>query len=182
MNSKQLYLGWVRTNYPALYYKALQATFGQSSGLGGLGDDLTDSISSPQLSTVGIDAATTLDSDTVNAINAATSASQSANSNTQGGGTDFWSGLTSAIANLAPTIVQTQAAENLLRINSQRAANGQSLYTSNGQLVSSSMLSPTSASIQQMEAALAGSSWTPLLLIGGIALVAAIALGGGKHG
>jgi hypothetical protein len=177
MNSKQTYLAWVRTRYPKLYWQALTKTFNPKSGLSGLGDDLTDSIS-PDLSVIDASDTGDLDvtSDVTDAVNSAYNATLSPQSTTQGGTTDFFTGLANAINSIAPTVVQTEAAQNLLQINTQRAQLGLPLYSSNGQVVTSSMLSPTSASIAQMEAALSGSGgMLPLLLIGGGLLLFAMA-------
>lgn len=181
MNSKQTYLALVRTQYPKLYYAALQRVFGGSSGMGGLGDDLTDSINAsgwaPDLSSID----TSVSSDVSDSINSAYNASISPSSSTQGGSTDWFGQLANAITTIAPTVVQTEAAQNLLNINTQRAQAGLPLYTSQGQIVTGSMLSPTSSSVAQMEAALAGGG-TSILLIGGLALVAVLLLSaGGGH-
>lgn len=174
MNSKQTYLALVRTQYPRLYYAALQRVFGGNSGMGGLGDDLTDSISAsgwaPDLSSID----TSVSSDVSDSINSAYNASISPSSSTQGGSTDWFGQLANAITTIAPTVVQTEAAQNLLNINTQRAQAGLPLYTSQGQIVTGSMLSPTSASIAQMEASLSGSGGTLLLL--GLAAVLGIVL------
>lgn len=172
MNPKQTYLALVRTQYPKLYYAALQRVFSNRANLGGLGDDLTASITPDLVSVDDLtsDLDTGVSSDVSDSINAAYNATQSPASTTQGGGTDYFSALANAITSIAPAVVQTQAAENLLSINTQRAAQGLAPLTSNGQIVTSSMLSPTSATVAQMEAALAGGGGS-LLLIGGIALV-----------
>lgn len=178
MNPKQTYLALVRTQYPKLYYAALHRVFGKNGGnLGGLGDDLTDSITPDLTSSDDLisDLDTGVSSDVSDSINSAYNASVSPASTTQGGSTDFFGALANAITSIAPTVVQTQAAENLLAINTQRAQQGLPPLTQNGQLVTSSMLSPTSASLAQMEAALAGNSGS-LLLIGGIALVGIVLL------
>ena len=177
MNSKQTYLALVRTQYPRLYYAALQRVFGGNSGMGGLGDDLTASISPDLTSTEDLTASldTSVSSDVSNSINTAYNAAVSPDSSTQGGSTDYFGQIANAITQIAPTVVQTQAAESLLQINTARAQAGLPLYTSQGQVVTGSMLSPTSASIAQMEAALAGGG-SSLLLIGGIAVVAFLLL------
>jgi hypothetical protein len=175
MTPRQLYLGYVRTYHPQVYYAALKNVFGRKAGLAGLGDDLTDSISPtvPDLTDVSI---TTPDisSDTTDAVNSAYNATLSSSSTTNGGNTDFFTSLANGIAAVAPTIVQTQAAENLLQINTQRAQMGLPPLTANGVPLTGSMLSPTSASIAQMEAALAGGAggFLPILLIGGVAVLA----------
>lgn len=175
MNARQLYLGWVRTAHPALYGRALVSVFGKGGGLSGLGDDLTSSISAPDLvssddiisgvSDIGVT------SDVSDAINTAYNSTVASPSTSSG---DFFSSLANAISSIAPTVVQTQAAENLLQINTQRAAQGLAPLTANGIPVTSSMLSPTSATLAQMEAALSGSSGfiLPLLLVGGVVVLA----------
>jgi hypothetical protein len=178
MNPKQTYLALVRTQYPRLYYAALQRVFSPRSNLGGLGDDLTATITPDLVSSDDLSAdVPDISSDVTDSINAAYNASQSASSTTQGGSTDYFSAIANAISSLAPTVVQTQAAENLLNINTQRAAQGLPPLTANGQIVTSSMLSPTSATLAQMEAALSGSGGS-VLLIGGAVLLAVILLSG----
>lgn len=188
MNAKQTYLAWVRTTQPAVYYSALRAVFSPNkAGLGGLGDDLTDSIAasetSPSLvSTSDLsDIDTSISSDVSDSINNAYTASISPASTTQGGSTDFFGALANAITAVAPTVVQTQAAENLLAINTARAQQGLPPLTANGVPVTGSMLSPTSATVAQMEAALSGGSLMPILLIGGLAVLA-LALTGRSRG
>ena len=181
MNPKQTYLAMVRTNYPKLYYAAINSVFGRNANLGSLGDDLTDSITPDLISSDSLTADTPDISDsTTDAINSAYNASISSSSSTQGGGTDYFSQIANAITSIAPTVVQTQAAENLLSINTQRAQQGLPPLTANGQLVTSSMLSPTNATIAQMEAALAGGGGS-FLIIGGLALVAVLLLSGNRR-
>lgn len=157
MNSKQLYLGWVRTNHPQLYYAAIRRVFGgPAAGLSGLGDDLLSSIDTGSVDT-------SISSDVTNAVNSAAATAQSDTS------TDWFGQLADAITQIAPSVVQTEAQQNLLAINTQRAKLGLPLYSSNGQVVSGSMLAPTSASVQQMEAALTGGG--PWVLLGGLALL-----------
>jgi hypothetical protein len=177
MNARQTYLAWVRTTQPKLYWSALMRTFGNNSNLGGLGDDLTSSVT-PDLSVVDTTGALDLSpsSDVTDAVNSAYNATLTPSSSGSG---DVFSSLANAITSIAPTIVQTQAAENLLQINTQRAAQGLAPLSANGVPVTGSMLSPTSASIAQMEAALSGSgSWLPLALIGGLALVGVAMMSG----
>lgn len=184
MTPKQTYLAWVRTTHPALYFKAVQAVFGKKNGnMGGLGDDLTDSITfSPDLtSTDDLTDISDIDtsSDVTSAVNTAYNATQSSSSSTNGGGTDFFSSLANAITAVAPTVVQTQAAENLLAVNTARAQQGLPPLSANGVPVTGSMLSPTSATIAQMEAALgAGGGILPILLIGGVGLLAFMMVSG----
>lgn len=185
MTPKQTYLAWVRTTQPQVYFKAIQAVFGKKNGsLGGLGDDLTDSITfSPDLTSTDnltdISDVTDPTSDVTNAVNNAYNATQSSASTTNGGSTDFFTGLANAITAVAPTVVQTQAAENLLAINTARAQQGLPPLTANGVPVTGSMLSPTSATIAQMEAALgAGGGLLPILLIGGVGLLAFVMVSG----
>lgn len=169
MNPKQTYLAWVRSTHPSLYWRAVANVFSSRSGMGGLGDDLTDSIS-PDFSVVTTPSDIGLTQEASDAINAATITAQTQTN------TDWFGQLANAITQLAPTVVNTQAAENLLAINSQRARQGLPLYTQNGQLVTSQMLSPTSSSVAAMEAALSGSSSLvlPILLVGGVILAASI--------
>jgi hypothetical protein len=177
VNAKQTYLAWVRTMHPQVYYQALAQVFHRNGNLGGLGDDLTDSISAftPDLSDTGsID--TSVSSDVSDAINNAYSATQSPDSSTQGGSTDWFGSLASAISNISSTALQTQAAQNLLKINTTRAQQGLPPLTANGIPVTGAMLSPTSATVAQMEAALAGSGGVllPLLIGGGLLLAYAM--------
>jgi hypothetical protein len=168
MNPKQTYLAWVRTAYPSLYWRAVTRTFSPQSGMSGLGDDLTDSITVDPSSVSTSITLPGVDQQTIDAINAANSTTQSNTS------TDWFGQLANAITSIAPTVIQTQAAENLLQINSQRAAQGLPPLTANGVPVTGSMLSPTSASVAQMEAALAGGSGS-LLLIAGVGLLLLLA-------
>lgn len=157
MNSKQLYLGWVRTNHPKLYYAAIRRVFGGSaSGLSGLGDDLVSSIDTGSVDT-------SISGDVTNAINSAAATAQSDTS------TNWFGQLADAITSIAPTVVQTEAQQNLLAINTQRARMGLPLYASNGSVVTGSQLAPTSQTVQQMEAALAGGG--PWVFLGGLALL-----------
>lgn len=179
MNAKQTYLALVRTQYPALYYRALQSVFGKNVGMGSLGDDLTDSISSTGFMP-SLDDISSVSSDVSDAVNSAYNATLSPTSNTQGGSTDWFGQLANAITTIAPTVVQTEAAQNLLNINTQRARAGLPLYTSQGQIVTGSMLSPTSSSIAQMEAALAGGG-SSLYLVVGLGVAAFLLLTSGSH-
>ena len=181
MNPKQTYLALVRTQYPRLYYAAIQSVFSPRANLGGLGDDLTATITPDLVSADDLSADTPdISSDVTDSINAAYNASLSPSSTTQGGSTDYFSAIANAITSIAPTVVQTQAAENLLSINTQRAQQGLPPLTANGQIVTSSMLSPTSATVAQMEAALAGGSGG-LLLIGGLVLVGLLVMNSGRR-
>lgn len=49
MDHKQLYLAWVRTNYPTVYMQALRKITGKSRSLGGLTDNLMDVAFSPDV-------------------------------------------------------------------------------------------------------------------------------------
>lgn len=181
MNAKQLYLGWVRTYYPKAYGAALVQTFGKGRGLMGLGDDLIAPIAnfSPDLTSTADLTSSVSDvgvtSDVSDAINNAYNATVASPASSSSSG-DWFSSLANAISSVAPAVVQTQAAENLLQINTQRAAQGLPPLTANGVPVTSSMLSPTNATVAQLEAALAGGGVMPILLIGGVALVAVLAM------
>jgi len=169
MNPKQMYLAWVRSYYPTLYYNALNQTFGKGSGLAGLGDDLTDSIDpTASIAAIGIG------QDTSDAIDSAYNAAQQDSTNS-------WDALANAITSTANSVVQTQAAEQLLQVNANRARLGLPLYTSNGQTVTPQMLVPGSATVAQMEAALSGSG--SLWLLAAVAAVFGVYLlsQGGSH-
>lgn len=168
MNSKQTYLAWVRTQHPRLYYAALRRVFGgPAAGLSGLGDDLLSAVDTGTIDT-GVS------SDVTDAVNAAANAAQS------NSGTDWFGQLADAITQIAPTVVQTQAQQNLLAINTQRAKAGLPLYSSNGQVVTGSMLAPTSQTVQQMEAALSGGA--PWMLLAGLGILAGAFFLTGRRG
>lgn len=174
MNSKQLYLGWVRTQHPKLYYNALVSTFGRNRGMGSLGDDLTTSITPDLVSADQLTSDITdvpVSSDVTDSVNAAYNASMASSSSSSG----WFDSLANAISSLGSTVVQTQAQQNLLAINTQRARQGLPPLTANGVPVTGSMLSPTSSTVARMEAALSGGT-IPLLLIGGLGLAAVLML------
>lgn len=111
MNSKAVFLKWVRQNHPPVYAAAVRKAV-QKNTLGGLGDDL--------ISDVSVDTSSYQVPDSVNnAIDAASTSSSSASD---------WSGLLDSIAGavttVAPAIVQTQAQLATIQTNQQRAAAG----------------------------------------------------------
>lgn len=51
MDQRQLYLAWVRTNYPTIYMQALRKITGKTRSLGGLTDEMLDVAFSPDVAT-----------------------------------------------------------------------------------------------------------------------------------
>lgn len=166
MNAKGLYLAWVRTHYPKVYSAALAKTFNpRGAGLGGLGDDLTDSVLQPiTVSSSILVPDTSVDSSTAAAINAA-----NADPGTSWG--SFFNSLTNAISGIGQTVVNTQAQQNLLSVNTQRARVGLPPLNANGVPITAMQIAGTqSPSLQQMEANLAQAGMWPWLIGGGLAL------------
>lgn len=167
MNAKQLYLGYVRTAHPKLYWMAVsQMLRGPKAGLAGLGDDLTSSITPVSIDT------STLDVGGTEATQAAIDAANQTPSSDSSWG-DFFNNLTNAITTLAPTVINAQAQENLLKTNTALIQAGKPPVTANGIPVTAQMLAPTNQTLAQFEANLAqNSSWIlPVALIGGLAFV-----------
>ncbi len=168
MNNKQLYLGWLRTYAPVVYTRALKLAANPNANLAGLGDDLTSGLQSV---TVDTGDSTISDADAAAISDAVTSSGSS--------WSDFFDSLASAVGTVAPAIVQTQAQENLLAVNTQRAQQGLPPLTANGVPVTANALAPTSASLAALEASMSG-GLTPILLIGGLGLLAVVLLAGRK--
>lgn len=168
MQARTAYLAWVRSAYPRVYWSAMKAVFTpQKTGMGGLGDDLTESIS-PDL-TAGSD----ISSDTTDAINAAYSATVSPSSGSDTAG--MFTSIANAISSIGQSVVQTQAEQNLLSINTQRARQGLPPLSANGLPISAAGLVPTNQTLAQIEASLGGSTGTTLLMVG-LAAVAGFAI------
>lgn len=176
MNSRQLYLAWVRSTFPTVYTGALTRVLSPKAGLSGLGDDLTASILTPadiQSTTVtGSDISDQLSPDVSVAID---QANQTGASSSAWG--DFFNNLSSAISSVGSAVIQTQAQSNLLQINTQRAQQVPPLPPLNqyGVPITAQQLAPTSASIAQFEANLASATspllWMALAAIGGVVLL-----------
>lgn len=167
MNAKQTYLAWVRQTHPQVYWTALRRVLTPASGLSGLGDDLTATVN-PNLATVSIDTSGVSD------IPSDISASIDQANQSQGSSSD-WSSFFNAVANsissIGSTVVQTQAQQNLLQINTQRAKQGLAPLTASGVPVTT--LAPTSSSVAQFEANLSQSmGWLlPALGVGAVAVL-----------
>lgn len=172
MNAKELYLAWLRTNHPNVYARALGKVFSpRSAGLGGLGDDLAMSVIQP----VDVNSDVSLDP----SVGAAIDAANSSPSSSWG---DFFTSLTNAVSSVGQTVVNTQAQQNLLAINTQRARQGLPPVNANGVPVTAAQIAGTqSPLLQQMEAKLASAGNMPYLLVGG-ALVFALLMGGKRRG
>lgn len=182
MNAKQLFLGWVRTNYPSVYAKALTQTFGYAGrpGLGGLGDDLTDSITAPDDDITLQDVS--FDPNSVGAPTDVNSAVSSAASTVQSSGSswsDFFNSLATNISSVGNAVLTTQAQANLLQINTQRAQQGLPPLTSYGVPVTAASLAPASAAVASLESSLTSGSGGMLLILGFAVL---IMLAMGHHG
>jgi hypothetical protein len=177
MNVKQLYLAWVRTQFPSVYARALAQTFNpRGAGLGGLGDDLTADVLQPITVSSSILVPGT-DSATASAIDAA-------NADPSFSWGSFFNSLTSAISGIGQTVANTQAQQNLIAINTARARMVPPLppLNQNGVPVTAAQFAGTiSPTLQQMEANLAQAGFTPVLLIGG-GLILALLLAGRKRG
>lgn len=179
MHPKQLYLAWVRSEFPLVYTGALTRVLSPKAGLSGLGDDLTASILTPsdiQSTTVtGSDISDQLSPDVSAAIDQANQTPSSSS-----GWGDFFNNLSSAISNVGGAVIQTQAQSNLLQINTQRAQQNIGPLNQYGVPVTAQQLAPTSASLAQFEANLAGASGSPLLWIG-LAAIVGLALYSGRN-
>lgn len=174
MNAKQLYLAWVRTNHPQVYGQALHVALSPRSGMGGLGDDLTDSLTG-----TGVDFSTTVTGlSDADAASLAASADQSTAQGSSWG--DLFNSIANAVTTVAPVIVQTQAQQNLLQINTQRARQGLPPLTANGVPVSASQLAPANPTMARLESSLSGGGGLALAGIAAL-FVGLMVLGGRRH-
>ena len=192
--NRQTYLAWLRTTMPNLYVASMQHVanpkktnydFGKARGIGavsfnqlaGLGDDGTDTtdqdlaISEDPLSYAPPDVSAPPASDTT--VIAPPSSSSSSSSSSSGG--SAFDSVVKAVSSVASTVVATEAQQNLLNVNTQRAKQGLPPLNANGQIITSNMLAPTTSAISQAEAALAGNTGSLLLLLGGAALLFMVA-------
>ena len=186
--NRQTYLAWLRTTMPNLYVASMQHVanpkktnydFGKARGIGavsfnqlaGLGDDGTDTtdqdlaISEDPLSYAPPDVSAPPASDFTPV------APPSSNSS----GSSAFDSVVKAVSSVASTVVATEAQQNLLNVNTQRAKQGLPPLNANGQIITSNMLAPTTSAISQAEAALAGNTGSLLLLLGGAALLFMVA-------
>lgn len=163
MNARQLYLGWLRTTAPLVYARALRTATNPNANLAGLGDDLTSPLQSVTVDTGD----SSLSATDIQAISDAGGSSDTGSGNSWA---DFFSSVANAVGTIAPAVVQTQAQQNLLAINTQRARQGLAPLTASGVPVTANMLAPTSATLASIEASMAGGSGTLLLVGGGILL------------
>lgn len=167
MNARQLFLGWVRTTHPQVYARAMRLMFAPHTALSGLGDDLTSTID------VGSNAGLS-DSESQSLAQAASDTAAQGNS-----WADIFTGVANTITAVAPAIVQTEAQQNLLQINTQRAQQGLPPLTYiNGVPVSAASLAPATGATAQLEAALGGGG--SIFLIGGALVLGLLLLGGKK--
>jgi hypothetical protein len=100
--------------------------------------------------------------------------------NTASGGGFSFNQITGAIASVANTITQTQAQQNLLAINTQRAQQGLPPLTMNGQIVTASMLAPANSAVMSAEKVLAGVGGSGMLII--VVIIVLILAMGNKRG
>jgi hypothetical protein len=162
MNARELYLAWLRTNYPLQYIAALRKITNKPRSLGGLGDDLTASFSSPDMSQIVSE--TQVSPDVTSAVNAAVSAQ---------GSDSVFNSIANAVSNIATTYLQTSAQSRLLDINTQRARQGLAPLMANGMPVTAQTLAPANSTIYRLERSIAGSVGSNTLLfagVGGLAL------------
>lgn len=172
MNAKQIYLAWVRTNFPQVYSQAMRAVLAPDTTLAGLADDLTASIT-PGFQDVTVDTSAQSIDPAVEA-----SISQAAADATSDGSTswtDIFNGITNAISSISSTVVQSKAQQNLLQINTQRAQQGLPPLTANGVPVSASMLAPASTTLAKLESSLGGGGG--MLVLGALGLGLLLLLG-----
>lgn len=181
MNAREMYLAWVRTNHPDIYVTALQQFANGTVGMSGIGDDSADVFGRPIPSvlrglgddTTGTDLTTvdtsqlpdvvmpTLDIPTVTAAPASSSASSG----------NIFSSITNAITSVSNAVTTTEAQQNLLAINTQRARQGLPPLSMNGQVVTAGQLAPASSAVLQAEQVLAGSGGMGMLLLIGLGLL-----------
>jgi hypothetical protein len=166
VNAKELYLAWVRSNYPQQYISALRKVASKPRSLGGLGDDLTASFISPDVQTM-VDTSQ-VSPDVTAAIDNATQTS---------GAASVFDSITNALSNVAQTYLQTSAQQNLLSVNTQRARQGLPPLTANGVPVTAASLAPANSSIYMLERRIAGAVSPNFLIFGGLALVGFLMLG-----
>jgi hypothetical protein len=113
LKAQKLFLQTVRAQHPALYQRAI-ARVVAPSGLGGLGDDLTQDIDiGDPTASIGIS------DDVTNSVNNAVDSSSTDDSTAS-----VISALASAAATIAPAVVTTQAQLATIQLNAQRAAAG----------------------------------------------------------
>lgn len=171
--------------------------YGTCTGFGFLSDDITDSfapvdISAPDMSSLTIDTsgfqAPDLSSDIVDPSTFASpdlSASipdfstDTTSSAAPSGGSSFFnantfSSLINAVGNVASTALNVSAQSDLLKLNTQRAAQGLWPVQANGTPVPQSQLYPASSpAVARFESAISTQGvTTPLLMVAGLGLLA----------
>lgn len=143
--SMAVFLKWVKDTHPQVFAAAVRKAKAKTF-LGGLGDDL--------VSDVSVDPnAITVDPSVSAAVDQA-----STDSSTADAWSGFFSALSSAVSNVAPSIVQTKAQLATIQANQARAAAG---YSAN--VTPSSLLTGMG---------LSGGSSSMILLVGGLGLLA----------
>lgn len=165
MNAKELYLAWLRTNYPTNYVAALRKAVNKPRSLGGLGDDLLSTFTAPDFTSTASDIAVTPD------VTAAIDAGVAAGGN-------WFDTFITGVQNVASTYLNTQAQSNLLNINTQRIKQGLPPVNNNGVPVTAAQLAPANSAVYRMERQIAGTLTQPntLMLLAaagvGVALLA----------
>jgi hypothetical protein len=131
MNQAELdFVRWTQKHYPPVYHAAI-AQVARKGSLGGLGDDLSSSVSfDPSAVSVSDSAMQSIDS----AVNSASGNSWS----------DIISSVANAIGTVAPAIVKTKADLSAIQINQQRAAAGLTSKVTGASLISGQVLGMSS--------------------------------------
>jgi hypothetical protein len=157
MSTNLDFVRWVKQQHPAVYRAALAKVASQSR-LGGLGSNLADDLTfDPGSIDVGTSEQASIDS----AVSSPTADSSS--SDWGSSISSVVNSLSSAISNVAPAIVTTDAQLKAININAQRAQTGQPLITGASLLTGSTL-----------------ASGDGIVIIGGIALLALLLSKGGS--
>lgn len=124
MQAQAQFLKWVKDHHPKVFWAAVKKVR-QKSALGGLGDDL--------VSDVSVDSENlTIDPSVTAAVDQAAQDQSTADS-----WAGFFSALSSAVSNVAPQVVQTQAQLAAINANAARAAAAKTPVTATSLLTGS---------------------------------------------
>ena len=197
MNNRQLYLAWLRTTAPETYSAVMRKVSGKPRSTGGLQADLVtnmfrpstgfgflgqDSSDMPEVDVTAtpitdtsytlptIDTSTfenpTLDQSVTMPDVTITPAPAAPSS-------DIWANVIKGVTSITAAALTTSAQSNLVKVNTQRAQQGLPPVDANGVPIRPSYsLYSSNPTLRNLEASISGSSMTPILLIGGLALVA----------
>lgn len=160
MNAKEMYLAWLRTDFPDVYRAMMMKLANQPRNVGGLADDLVDTSFTPELQDVSLDTSSvTLSPDVTATIDAnASSVDQSS----------FWTNVVNTVGNVATTAFKTDQQNQLLKLNTQRVAMGQPPVNANGVPIQTSYFRSTSPTLAALESKMAGAATpTTMLMVGG---------------